>query len=298
MMRGRLKSLGTLAILLALPLAVLPGCSLVRIGYAQLDTIAVWTADDYFDLDTAQRQDFLRRFDRLHEWHRYEQLPEYITFLDGTKARVERGLIREDFLWVVEGVRERYRIVVRRGADDAAALLMTVTPAQLEALQRQWERDNRRFIREYRLDEGIEEQRQARVHRALSRIRDWIGSLSPEQEKNIIAMASELPSIHGLRHEDRLRRQREFLQLMRSRDDTREFAARLRHWLLNWEAGRDPEFDRVFAEWTVKQGDLYAAVARMATPSQRAAVLRRLQGYMADFTQLAQRPGAQAAATR
>lgn len=294
----QLKSTRALAVLLTLSLATLAGCSLLRIGYAQLDSLAVWTADDYFELEPEQRHEFLKRFDRLHDWHRYEQLPDYVVFLDATKARVERGLTREDFLWVVEGVRERYRAIVRRGADDAAALLMTVTPAQLDALQRQWDRNNRRFIREYRLDEGLEERRVARARRTLSRIRDWTGSLTPEQEKKIIAMTNELPSIHGLRHEDRLRRQREFLQLMRSRDDAREFTARLRHWLLNWEAGRDPRYDRLFTEWTEKQADLYAAVGRMLTPAQRAAVLRRLQGYMDDFAQLSERPGARTATSR
>jgi hypothetical protein len=284
------------ALLLVVLLAAVGGCSLLRIGYTRLDTLAAWTADDYFELEPEQRHEFSKRFDRLHEWHRYEQLPDYVAFLDAAKARVERGFTREDFLWVLEGVRERYRTIVRRGTDDAAALLMTVTPAQLDALQRRWERVNRRFVREYRLDEGIEERRAARAGRVLSRIRDWTGSLTPEQENRITAMTNELPTVHGLRHDDRLRRQREFLKLMASRDDPREFAVRLRHWLLNWEAGRDPRYDRAFTEWTEKQADLYAAVARMLTPAQRSAVLRRLQGYIDDFNQLAQRPAAQAAA--
>jgi len=286
------------AILLTLSLATLPGCSMIRIGYPQLDTIAVWTADEYFDLDPQQKQEFRTRFGRFHEWHRYEQLPDYAVFLAETKTLLQKGLTREDALWVTEGVRARYRTLVTHVADDAAAMLMSVTPAQLDTLQNQWEKLNRRFIREYRLEGSVEEQRRATGRRALSRIRDWVGHLDDEQEQQILAWARDLPLIHGPRHQDRLRRQREFLQLMSQRDDAGQFATRLRRWLSNWEEGRDPGFDRLFNEWTQQQADLYAAVYGILLPHQRTAVAERLQGYINDFTRLAQRPAAQAAANR
>jgi hypothetical protein len=278
--------------------ATLAGCSMVRLGYPQLDTIAVWITDDYFDLEPEQKQEFRRRFQRFHEWHRYEQLPDYAAFLAETKARLQKGLTREDALWVTEGVRARYRTLVTYAADDAAAMLMSVTPAQLDALQRQWEKVNRRFVREYRLEATVEEQRRATGRRALSRIRDWVGHLDDEQDQQILAWASELPLIHGQRRQDRLRRQREFLQLMSQRDDAGQFAARLRRWLQNWEGGRDPGYDRLFNEWTQQQADLYVAVYRILLPHQREAVAERVQGYINDFTRLAQRPAAQATAGR
>ena len=275
----------------------LAGCNLLYVGYSQLDTYATWYADEYFDLDLRQKQEFRTRFDRLHAWHRYEQLPGYAAFLTETKTRLDRGFTHSDFLWAVGSVQERYRTVIRRSADDAAAVLMTVTPDQLNTLQRRFDKDNKRFIREHRLEASIEEQQAAAARRTLSRIRDWAGNLTPEQEKSIAAMARELPLLHALRHEDRMRRQREFMQLMRNRgDDPAKFAARLRHFLLNWEEGRDPRYDRLFKESTEKHAELYVAVARMLTPAQRTAVARRLQGYADDFTRLARRPAAHAEA--
>ena len=286
------------AILLTLLLAVLPGCSMVRIGYPQLDTITVWTADEYFDLDPLQKHEFRKRFERFHEWHRYEQLPDYAAFLAETRTRLQKGLTREDVLWVTNGVRARYRTLVVYASDDAAAMLMTITPEQLDALQRRWEKDNRRFVREYRLESSVEDQRRATGRRTLSRIRDWVGHLDDDQEQQILAWAGELPLVHGARHQDRLRHQREFLQLMAQRDDAGRFAARLRNFLSNWEEGRDPAYDRLFDKWTQQQADLYAAVYRILLPHQRAALAVRVQAYINDFTHLAQRPAAQAAAGR
>ena len=286
---------------LALCVAAFSGCSMLRVGYKQLDTFAAWTADEYFDLEQPQRRDFLRRFDRLHEWHRYEQLPEYAAFLATIQARVQKGFTRDDYLWVTDNARKRFRIIANRVVDDAADILMTITPAQLEALQRQWDKVNRRFVREYRLEDSAEEQRQARARRLVSRIREWVGNLNDEQENRVIAMANtnEVPlAFYRLRYEDRLRRQREFLQLMAQRADPARFPDRLRHWLLNWADGRNPEYDKLFQEWERKQGDIYAAVDRMLTPQQRAAAVGRLQGFIDDFTELSKRPAEPAAANR
>jgi hypothetical protein len=283
-------------VLLALSgLVVLGGCSLLRVGYGQLDTYAAWTADRYFDLDADQRQEFLRRFDRLHAWHRYQQLPDYVAFLGETKSRVRRGLTPGDVTWAIEGGKARYRAIVAQMANDAAAMLSKLTPAQLEALQRRWGYDNQRFIREYRLDEGIEEQRRAQLERMVSRIEDWTGGLSPEQEIKVAALAREFPLIHGLRHQDRVRRQREFLELLSRRRDSRRFAAELRDWLSHWERGRDPEYHKLFNEWERRQADYYVAVDRMLTPAQRKAVTDRLQRFMDDFSRLAERPQPSAA---
>lgn len=78
------------------------------------------------------------------------------------------GLKREDVIWFAEGVKTRYRLIVNRGAADAADILATLTPAQLDALQRQWDKANRKFVREYRLDDTSQEQRRAQAKRMLT----------------------------------------------------------------------------------------------------------------------------------
>lgn len=287
-----LCSLRRKSIPLLIIVGLLSGCSLVRLGYGQLDTISVWMADEYFDLDARQKDEFIKRFDRLHEWHRYEQLPDYAAFLSETRNRVRKGLTREDGLWFVEGFRTRYRAVVTRGSDDAAALLVTITPPQLDALQGRLDKDNRKFSREYRLAGSAEDIKRARVRRTLDEVKDWVGSLGYEQEQRIIAMVNALPMTERLRYEDRLRRQREFLQLMAQREDRAEFASKLRRWLIDWEKGRTPEYERQFNDWLDQRVRMLVEIDRMLTPAQRAAVLRRLQDYIDDFTTLSERRGA------
>ncbi|HET7598399.1 MAG TPA: DUF6279 family lipoprotein [Burkholderiales bacterium] len=269
---------------------------MMRLGYGHLDAYAAWKANQYFDLDAAQRAEFLRRFDRLHEWHRREELPDYVRFLGETRVRLERPLAREDVEWFIEGVRARYARIVSHAVDDAAALLYTVTPAQLDTLQREWDEDNRRFAREYRLNGSIEDIRRARARRTLEQVREWAGRLETDQEKRITALTDALPPLEKLRYEDRLRRQREFLRLVRERgEDRARFAARLRDWLIDWDKGRVPEYERRYREWLAQREQMVVEIARMLKPEQRTRVLGRLDGYMEDFTRLARRPAAQAA---
>ena len=265
------------------------GCSMLRFGYDQADNIAAWMADEYFDLDASQKNDFLARFDRLHQWHRYEQLPDYVQFLSAVKQKTQRPVAREDAVWLVESVRARYRTLVMRGSRDASELLATLTADNIRALERQWERDNRRFVREHRLDDAADERRRTAAGRALKQIREWAGSLTQEQEERIIALQAEIPLVQHLRHQDRLRRQREFMQLLGMRGDKREFEAKLRHWLLHWDSGRAPEYERLQTEAYEKRIAFYLAIDRMLTPRQRMAVLDRLQNYIEDFRRLADR---------
>jgi len=192
-------------------------------------------------------------------------------------------------LWFVDGVKARYATIVARASDDAAALLLTITPAQLEALQRQWDKDNRRFVREHRLDRSDAEIKRARVRRTLEQTHDWVGRLSSEQEQRVIAMVNALPMTEKLRYEDRLRRQHEFMQLMAQRGDSSEqFSARLRQWLTDWDKGRAPEYARRSEEAFDQRVRLVVEIQRMLEPRQRAFALQRVQDYIDDFTRLAE----------
>lgn len=276
------------ALLLSACLLLASGCSLVGFGYRQADTLAAWKADEYFDLEPRQKDEFRKRFDAFYTWHRYEQLPDYVAFLTAARDRMQRQVTRQDADWLLDGARRRYEIMVRHAAPDAAALLATLTPQQIQHLQQRWERDNRRISREQRLEASVEDRKRARARRVLSQVRDWTGSLSHEQEDAITAMADKLPQIERLRYQDRLRRQREFLQLLETRTQ-KDFPDRLRDWMVNWDAGRTAEYDKAWHNALDQRVQLFLNVERMLTTEQRATVQQRLQKYIDEFRTLSHR---------
>ena len=277
--------------LVGLLLATLTGCmSMVGFGYNHADTVAAWKADEYFDLDGDQKQAFRARFERLYRWHRHEALPEYVAFLSAARQRLQRGLDSSDVEWFADGLEARYRTLAGRAAPDAADLLATLTPEQIETLQRHWDKDNRKFADEHKLEGTPEERRRARVKRTISQIKNWVGGLTDEQEDRIAELARALPDTGQMRHVDRIRRQREFVALLGERQgDRKAFAARLTHWLQHWEEGRSPEYRRLSdAAWT-QRVRLYVTVQHMLTPEQRATASQRLQNHIRELRRLLRR---------
>jgi hypothetical protein len=279
-------------ILLALTFATFTGCSTVRIGYNQADVILAWRADDYFDFDSQQKQEFGKRLARLLDWHRRDQLPEYAAFLTEIRQRAQRRPTRDDAAWIVEGVKARFRNIVNRGVNDAADTLVLLKPENIRALEHQIEKDNKKFVREYRLDGSMEQRKHARLEHTLKQIKNWTGSLTHEQEERIAALNNAIPSIDHLRHQDRQRRQREFLAILRLRDNKPEFLPLLHNWLLHWERGRAPDYVTQLDDVFNKRIALFLEVERMLTPQQREHVLRKLQDYIDDMKVLAAQPAA------
>lgn len=275
------------ALLLTALLLLGSGCSMVRVGYGHFDSVAAWMAHDYFDLNADQRDQFAQRFERLHGWHRQTQLPEYAQFLADIQTRAKRGLRENDLLWLVDGFKQRYARIAARGAADAAELLATLTPEQIEVFRQQVDKNNKKFMQEHRINDSEAERRRVVQQRTLSQLRDWVGPLNDIQETRVIAMLKTMPLVDKLRHEDRLRRQREFFALLEIRNGERKlFTQRLRDWLEHWEAGRGVEQARLFDESWKKRAELYAAVDHLLTPTQRKHLLDRLQDYIDDFRDL------------
>jgi len=273
-----------------LALLLIGGCSMVRLGYSHLDSIATWMAHDYFDLTSEQRDAFARRFDRLHQWHRYDQLPEYARFLEDMQKRAQRGLQPADMLWLIDGFRQRYAKIAAHAAADAADLLATLSPAQIEHFRKELDNNNRKFLRENRTQDGEAERRKVYAQKTLSQLREWAGHLSDAQETRIIALLRAVPLTDQLRHEDRLRRQREFIVLLEQRTgDRKVFAQRLSDWLVHWEAGRSPQQGQLFTESWQKRAQFYADVHRLLNAEQRSHIVHRLEDYIDNFRQLSER---------
>jgi hypothetical protein len=281
--------------LLAGAISLLQGCSLITIGYGKGEMLAGWKANEYFDLGPEQRDLFARRFSRFYGWHRYQQLPDYAAFLTTFRDRMEDGLTRDDLEWLAAGIRTRYAALAERGASDAAPVLATLTPQQIAHVQEKWARDNRRFVREYRMEGSTEEQKKVRQKRIIGQIEDWVGPLTREQEDRLGPMIDQLPPTERVRMQDRLRRQREFATLMETRSDAGAFAGRVRRWMLEWETARPPEFQQALNVALDRRIDFYVEVARILSPQQRATGLKRLQGFIDDFHALSRNPGNQRA---
>ena len=285
------------ALLLTAFALLLGGCSMVRIGYDYIDRFAAWMAVDYFDLEADQRDAFDKHFARIYAWHRRHELPDYAVLFSETQKRIRRGLTADDVHWLINSAKLRYARLGRQAAPDVAVMLATLSDAQIDHFFKAIEKDNEKFLRDYRSRDSEQARRAAQRKRALSQIEDWTGSLTGRQEERVTALLLKTPLADRLRHEDRLRRQREFRALIAHRKEPREaFTRRVQNWLVNWESGRTPEAERLINESWQKRAEFLAEVDKLLTAEQRRHAIDRLQQFIDDFRQLSGKSPAGSAA--
>lgn len=283
------------AALLALLALILAGCSTgIRLGYNQAETLVNWSLSDYVDFEPHQRDLFGQKFRALHEWHRREQLPEYVRLVREVRTRVEDGLTREDVDWVIARSRGQLEAVVDRGAGDAADLMLSLTPEQVKSLERGFARANRKLAQSWGIGRPVAEQHKLRAERLVTQVERFTGKLSREQLERVTALSDALPLTNDQRFAERQRRQRELTAALQSGRSRADMATWFRQWAPNWERGRDPQTARSAQAAAEQRAQLYADIDRLLTPAQRRTAMDRLQGYADDFAALSSAPAQRA----
>ncbi|MEK7438539.1 MAG: DUF6279 family lipoprotein [Pseudomonadota bacterium] len=273
-------------VLLLLTAAALSGCSGARIAYNNADTALRWMADDYFALEGAQLEDFKLRLAGFHAWHRSEELPRYSAQMAGAAGMLADGLTRQELLWAWDSVIAAYRRLATQAAPDLAAVLARLSPAQFQRLEQKFAESNAEYANKH-LSGSVAAQRARRDKRNLELMQEWFGDLSDTQEAQLQAASAALPLLYALRLENRQRRQREFLALLKSQRSAAGLEPGLRRWLSDWEGGVSPEYRRLGDLHREQYMQMLLELDRGLAPAQRAHAAARLFEYANLFAALA-----------
>lgn len=265
-------------------LALLQGCSAVRVAYSNADTLVRWQANSYFDFHDSASEELDRRIGAFLGWHRAVALPQYAKVALEAATRVERGLARADVDWLYATLEAQAREGLRAAAAEAAPLLDRLEPAQLEHFAQRLREENRKFERDD-LRGGPAERRQRRLKRTIERLEDWVGALGEEQEALVRRYNDNAPMVNEMRDRNRRRLQAELLAMLRAR----EARKRLADWAAAWDRHREPAYAAAFREWRAAYAGMLAAFDRTLSAEQRRAAAARLRGFAADFEQLQRR---------
>lgn len=258
------------------------GCgNFVRTGYNNADTALRFIADDYFDIDAAQKELLNGSLQRFHVWHRREELPRYAAFFEEAAQRVGHGMHRDDVLWAVETIRGRYRILVLRGVDEAMPVLITVNGENIDALQKKFNEKNEEYRREF-LRGSVADREDAQLEAYKKRLADWIGDLSPEQEKITLDFIRAHAGAAEQKLQARKRRQAEFLTLMRNKSDAAHLRVQLREYLSDPDRNRSREELQFAHRMESDFADYMIALDRTLSSAQREKAKQRLLRYAQD----------------
>lgn len=279
-------------VLLGLAALALAACSTgMRLGYNNADTLLLYSLGGYVSLTPEQEALVKERAGALVGWHRSTQLRDYAQFIEQARGKLAAGPVSaQEVLAFNEAINARMALIGERAAPDVARLALTLSPEQVERLQRRFADDAAKARREAvkSTDNGSPDER---ARKYVERAEYWFGSVTPAQRALLREELQRRPDGNAGWRAERERRQQELLRLLRRMQDERPDEATATAWVRRYFAQlREPpdaERRRELLALRTANAELIAQLVNSATPEQRATLSQRLAGFAEDFTALA-----------
>ena len=295
----RVRAVGRVRVLrclwLGLLLLALTACSAVKVAYNNVDLYVRWKAERYFALDSGQQARLRAELDSTSVWHRSEELVRYTAAIEAVRERVGSRIGESDIEWLITSARLRYEALARHAAPGAAAVLSSLTSAQIARFEAQLRRENDEFAAEF-VDPSPDALRRERFKRTLDLMEEWVGPLSKVQQTRMESLSFDLPLTGALRHADRQRRQQALIALLEQHRTPEALAPGLEAWMIEWDQGRAPEYQALAGETRRQTVAMVVALDRSLSRKQRVRLQERLTRYAGEFESLALTPPVRTAA--
>lgn len=274
-------------------LALLPGCSLLRLTYPQLPTIGYWWLDGYADFSSAQSERVRGELAEWLRWHRGTQLPDYAALLQRARTDVQANTTAAQVCRWFDDAVARLTVAYEQVLPAAAEIVLTLTPVQLDHIQRRFEKGNADFRDDF-LQSVPEDRLQESVKRAVERGETLYVKLDEAQRERIARGVAASPFDPERWLAERQRRQRDILQTLHRLQAERASPAQAQAALRGFaeRAQQSPnEAYRAYQRRLKQYNCEFAAqVHNTTTAVQRQAAAATLAGWENDLRALAAEP--------
>ena len=190
------------------------GCSALRIGYSQAADLVYWWLDGYADFDAEQTRRMREALAQWFAWHRKTQLPDYAQLLARAQVEVRTETTPARVCEWQGELLKRARTAWEQALPAAAEWALSVTPQQIQHLERRYAKANDEFRDDY-LQEDARERNEATIKRTIERAESLYGRLEDAQRARIAAVMARSPFDPELWLAERKQRQQDALQLLR-----------------------------------------------------------------------------------
>jgi len=183
------------ALRLSLLLAVTLGISAcTNFFYNRLDTLAAWYIQDLVSLDDTQRSDLRSWLDGTLQWHRSSELMLYAKFLRELANTAAHPGNTSTYKSVEARVEQFGSRLFERAAPDAARLLMSLSPEQLNEFENNLARKSRE-----RNEENLKALKDGKWHEKRAKdiekqLKRWTGSITRQQQLLIAEQSKQFDS--------------------------------------------------------------------------------------------------------
>lgn len=271
---------------LVLGVLVLGGCSVRKFFYNYGGSLLVRRINQTFGLRGAQKQTAESMVKSIHAWHRKSELPRYVQILDGLTSRAQDGLTYDELAWLLGEVDAATRRTAERLAPDAAKVLRSLTPDQIQHAESEMKKgEQERFER---LERPEADYINFRLKRARKNLTDWLGSYSDAQLQEFEKFIRKNRLEEKKRQKVVQDNQRALIDALRSGTDEAGLRDLIYRWVATRQANPTPEYQRDEDQNWREFSEMLLAVDRLMTPQQRQHLLGELRSLSKDLAELAE----------
>jgi hypothetical protein len=272
--------------------AALSGCGAVRLAYNNAPDLTYWWLDGYLDLDSPQSLKVRSDLQALQTWHRKDELPQLADMLKNLQAAAPSNVTGDQVCQLSRFLEARFQAVLDRAAPTAVAIAPSLGTAQLDHLERAWDKRNREWREEW-LDGSPQDRLNRRMKAALERTESFYGRLD-ERQRQLLRNQLETSAFGAsTQYKETQRRQKDILQTLRALKSPPASEihqqAETRALILRSMQSPDPAFQQYTERVRTGFCESAAELHNATSPAQRQKLQQTLQGYENDVRALMQR---------
>lgn len=178
-MQSRFKIVSVVLLMLTVT-----ACSTVKLSYNNAQELTYWWLNSYVKFTPEQRPVIKDQLAKLHDWHRFNEIPVYIDILHSLQKKAEHDVTSKQSCEVMENVRERYRMLNLQLEPIIEKMAPSLSHEQLVHIEKHFEKNNKKWHKEW-LEGTQQEIDERRLKRAIKRAEMFYGRLN-DQQKDIL----------------------------------------------------------------------------------------------------------------
>ena len=269
---------------------LLSACSTVRLAYSQAPTLGYWWIDSFVDLSDSQSVRLRRDIDDFFDWHAREELPAYAERLRQWQALSMKDSNPDLACSQFTVLQQAYLRSIDRSIEPLSRLAVSLTPAQLDHLQRHQAKSNRAFEDDW-LKVSLADRRERLLKKAEDRYETLYGDLNPAQIEALRSRVQRSSFDPQRVQAERMRRQTDLLNTLKTaKADTAQATQLLRAWHQRVMSSPTPGFP-AYSQQLIREGcEQFASLHNSTSAEQRLHAVGVLNGYETDLRSIFGQP--------
>ena len=280
------KALRALLAVLIISVSV-SGCT-VKLTYNFLDWVLYWELKDYVEFNRDQRLLVKDQISQLIDWHRSDELPQYVDQLEKLSAGLVSGLTVEQLAESYSNLRRSWQRIVVKTLPAAVDIITNLNDQQVNdffEMLIEKEGDDAKAI-ENGTSARTLDQREAYVSKKIVEV---IGPLNGEQKALIAEWARRMKPTKEFSLAQAIQWRTKMQTVLAERHDEQQLEKNLMVLFANPDQLRSASYRRVIDNNKRLVMQLLLDLNQTLTNPQRSKLVKKLNGYIEDFRDLSDR---------